>query len=210
MEKSMNRRNTMATARKRGPKLWLTIALTVGTVASLHAQVAPTAIGAWSMRQLVQAASIIAIVEVHGTHSTRDLTTGAIDARTELIVQQSFWGAENHQVLEVRTRSGTLPGSARMRQPILGEAQFSFGEHALVFLQPFVASDGSNALRPVGMSQGVFHIMRGLNGGNMVQYSGGATVVVLPETEPALLGTTPSARVIAALEPLISELHPRR
>ncbi len=167
-----------------------------------------TAVAAWSMRQLVEAATVVAIVEARHERSVQDIHTGVIETRVELVVQRGLWGAEDHQVLEIRTRGGTLFGGARTQQ-VNGEARFAYGEHALVFLQPFTTPDGSSALRPVGMAQGVMHIMRGSNGGNMVQYSGGATVLVMPNSEPALTGVTPAAQVLDQVSCLLEEIHAR-
>jgi hypothetical protein len=128
--------------------------------------------------------------------------------------QQSRWDQRRRIVTDVAMRvEDVMKGSHRAGEMVIvtvlggavgeiglhvpGEPTFNDGERVLLFARESV--DGTGALRPVGMSQGVMRLNRPRDGGSTMVVPGGEGLVTVDGARPSAAWLTsgesrPSAR----------------
>jgi hypothetical protein len=145
---------------------------------------------ALSLPQLVDEASVVAVVAVESASSS--WVDGRIVTDTVTVVVDGLGGVSTGARLTLRTLGGEVDG---IGQRVFGEAWFRPGERYLVFLEPALPSSAvagplPELLRPVGMSQGALPVVDGVDG-----------PMVAPSPElPALVGADAALPADAWLE----------
>ena len=154
--------------------------LAVGAIASLGVGPAPvnaSVVVALDLPELTAQAQGVALARVVDKRTER--TERAIVTVTRLVVLESMKGDRaSGDHIEVRTLGG-VDGDIGMK--VEGEPAFKVGQRAVVF----VRRDARAALRPVGMSQGVLHVVH-KDGQDMVLPSGGGLALVQKASDGSL------------------------